>query len=209
MTIPDDILKTMPPLPYADVRRQVRDADLLLCSATDQGSRAIRWATRSIWSHIAIAFRIKEIDRVIVLECVEKIGVRAVPLSTFISRTSGNIHPYPGKILLARHRAMEGIAQRAGHSPIVAMNAFAFDRLGDRFSSVEIFKIALRIAVGRLDIKMPRILGADDEYICSEYIARCYQEVGIAPPWDTLGFIAPGDFAADPEVHAVAQIQTQ
>jgi hypothetical protein len=209
MTIPADILSTLKPLPYAEIRRQIRDADLLLCSATDRGSRAIRWATKSIWSHIGIAFHLKDIDRVIVLECVEKIGVRAVPLSLFITKTSGGIQPYPGQILLARHKAMEGIAARNGKSPIAAMNAFAFDRLGDRFSMAEVVKIGLRILVGRFNVKMPPILGSDDEYICSEYVARCYEEAGIAPPWDRLGFIAPGDFANDPDIHPVAQIQTR
>jgi hypothetical protein len=209
MTIPTDILETLKPTPYDEIRDQVRDADLLLCSATDSGSRAIRWATKSLWSHIAIAVRLKEIDRVIVLECVEKIGVRAVPLSLFISRTSGGIHPYPGKILLARHRAIEGVVERTGASPIAAMNAFAFDRLGHRFSMREVVKIGLRILVGRFDIAMPRILGADDEYICSEYVARCYQAAGVTPHWDQLGFIAPADFANDPDVQPVAQIQTR
>jgi hypothetical protein len=209
MTIPDDILRTLKPRPYEDVRRLVQDADLLLCSATDRGSRLIRWATRSQWSHVALAFRLDEIDRVMALECVEKIGVRAVPLSAFISRTSNGIHPYPGQILLARHRTIAATAAAGGKTPMVRMNAFAFDRLGDRFSTLEIGKIALRILVGRLNIRMPRVLGADDEYICSEYVARCFAAVGISPPWDNKGFVAPGDFALDPAVEAVAQIQTR
>ena len=36
----------------------------------------------------ALSFRLDEIDRLIVLECVEKIGVRAVPLPAFVARTS-------------------------------------------------------------------------------------------------------------------------
>src|SRR5882757_7557682 len=102
MPIAPDVLTTLAPQPYAAVRDEVRDGDILLCSAHDRFSRLIRWATKSPWSHVAIAFRMDEIDRVMVLECVAKIGVRAVPLSSFLARTSGGIAPYPGRILLAR-----------------------------------------------------------------------------------------------------------
>src|ERR1700694_2516015 len=103
MAIAPDVLTTLKPRPYAEVRDEVRDGDLLLCSANETFSRLIRWATKSPWSHVAIAFRMEEIDRVMVLECVKKIGVRAVPLSSFVARTSDGVQPYPGHILLARH----------------------------------------------------------------------------------------------------------
>jgi hypothetical protein len=32
--------------------------------------------------------------------------------------------------------------------------------------------------------------------------------VGIDIPWDGLGFIAPADFALDPQVRAIAQFKT-
>jgi hypothetical protein len=206
MSIPDDVFDRLPPRPYEEVRAMLRDGDLLLCSARDAGSRAIRWATKSPWSHVAIGFRVHDIDRVLALECVERIGVRAVPLSDFIARTSSGQQPYPGKILLARHRAMP---QAEDATPIKAMSGFAFDRLGARFSSKELVKIAMRIGLGRLDRAMPERFSSDDEYICSEYVARCYEQVGLHIQWDGRGFIAPADFAADPQVEAVAQVQTR
>ena len=206
MTIPEDILTTLPPRPYEEVRDLLRDGDLLLCSAWDAGSRVIRWATKSPWSHIAIGFRVQGIDRVLALECVEHIGVRAVPLSDFIARTSSGRHPYPGRILLARHREMP---QTDGASPIKAMSGFAFDRLGARFSGRELGKIALRVLLGRLNVILPGRLSSDDEFICSEYVAGCYDRVGLHIPWDGRGFIAPDDFAKAPEIEAVAQIQTR
>ncbi|MFI4965995.1 MAG: YiiX/YebB-like N1pC/P60 family cysteine hydrolase [Caulobacterales bacterium] len=205
MPIAPDVLVKLKPQPYATIRAEVRDGDILLCSATDIFSRLIRWATKSPWSHVAIAFRMAEIDRVIVLECVEKLGVRAVPLSDFIARTSSGTQPYPGKILLARHT---GMSAKSRAKPMKKMAEFAFDRLGERFSQGETLKIALRIAVGRFKRHMPRILGPKDEFICSEYVARCLGAVGLEVPWDGLGFIAPADFAYDPRIDAVAQIQT-
>jgi hypothetical protein len=205
MAIEPDALERLRPQPYGDIREEVRDGDLLLCSANDSFSRLIRWATKSPWSHVAIAYRLEEIDRVIVLECVEKIGVRAVPLSSFISRTSNGVHPYPGRILLARH---QGMAAKSRRKPWRKIADFAFDRLGDQFSGIEICKIALRIAASRFGWRLPARLGPKDEFICSEYVARCFKAVGVEIPWDGLGFVAPCDIAADPRVEAVAQIRT-
>jgi hypothetical protein len=206
MTIPDTVLQDLAPLPYSQLRPQIRDGDLMLCSARDLGSRAIRWATRSLWSHVAIAFRIEELDRVLILEAVQKIGVRAVPLSDFIARTSSGTHPYPGHIVVARHRDIDIAADGTGLMP--RMQQFAFDRLGAKFSNIESAKIALRIALGRLGLRMPRHLAPDDDYICSEYVAGCYDSVGLKIEWDGRGFIAPSNIAADPRIDAVAQIQT-
>ena len=205
MTVPNDALTSMPSLPYDEVRRLVRDGDILLCSSREAASRLIRWATKSDWSHCAIAFRMDQIDRVMVLECVERLGVRAVPLSDFVSRTSAGVRPYPGKILLARHAGTERFDP---YELVRGMCGFAFDQLGRRFSQAETIKIAFRIALGRLGIVMPTRVEAADEYICSEYVARCFAAVGITIGWDGLGFMAPADIAADPAVSAVAQVAT-
>ena len=205
MTIAPDALKTLHPQPYAAIRELVRDGDLLLCSATDPFSRLIRWATRSPWSHVAIAFRLEEIDRVMVIECVQTLGVRAVPLSTFISRTSNGTHPYPGQILLARHK---GLTAKSRRNPMKKMAEFAFDRLGDRYSGMEMGKIALRIIVGRFRRKLHPSLGPKNEFICSEYAARCMEAISVEIPWDGLGFMAPANFADDRRIEAVAQVRT-
>jgi hypothetical protein len=205
MAIDPSVLHSLKPQSYSAIRGQVRDGDLLLCSATDGFSRLIRWATGSPWSHVAIAYRLDAIDRVLVLECVEKIGVRAVPLSTFISRTSSGAHPYPGKIVLARHEAM---AAKSRRNPWTKIATFAFDRLGERFSPGEILKIGLRIIAGRFRRRLPPTLGPKDEFICSEYVARCLHTVGVEIPWDGLGFVAPSDIANDPRVMAIALIRT-
>ena len=207
MTIPDSVLGDLAPLPYHILRPQIRDGDLMLCSAHDLGARAISWATRSIWSHVAIAFRLDELDRVLILEAVPKIGVRAVPLSDFIARTSSGTHPYPGRIVIARHREIDRAADGVGL--MTRMQEFAFDRLGAKFSNTENVKIALRIALGRLALRMPPRLAPDDEYICSEYVAGCYESVGLRIHWDGRGFIAPANIADDPQVEAVAQIRTK
>ena len=205
MAIADNVLTELKPQPYAKVRALVQNGDLLLCSATDPMSRLIRWSTKTAWSHIAIAYRIESLDRVMVFEAVEKIGVRTVPLSTFISRTSEGTHPYPGKILLARDQRFEDLPDKKKK----ALYDFAFGALGDRFAPGEIVKIGLRLTFGRMARKMPKFMGAKHEFICSEFVAKAYAKAGLKIPWDGLGFVAPGDFALAPDVQAVAQIKTR
>jgi len=206
MSILDDVLERMQPRPYDELRGLVQDGDLFLCSAHDPFSRLIRWATKSPWSHIGIALRVPHIDRILVLECVAKLGTRAVALSDFITRTSDGTTPYPGRILLARH---DGLRDGPDPATIRRLSEYALDRLGTPYSNAETAKIGARVAAGRLNIKLPGRLMPDNEFICSEYVARCYAHAGLPIPWDGLGFVAPGDFAADPAVQAVAQVQTK
>ena len=71
------------------------------------------------------------------------------------------------------------------------------DRFGYPYDKEQIAIIAARIAAGRLRFsrKERARLERPDAYICSEYVALCFQEIGIEIPWDQKGFIAPADFA--------------
>ena len=202
MSIPDDALRTLPALDAADIEAQICDGDLLLCSGEHAFSRLIRWATKSPWSHIAMAMRADAIGRVMVLESVEKIGVRTVPFRTFAFGDEG-MRPYPGQIVLARHATVAA----APREQIRQLADFAVDQLGDPFDPVEVLRIAARITLGKLDQKTPALFKRRGEYICSEYLAACLDQIDVHPPWDGRGFIAPCDFAADPDVSAIAQVR--
>jgi len=203
MAFSAEVLTDLPPEDLPEIGPKIRDGDILLCAAKDPFSRLIGWSTKSPWSHVAIAYRWPAAGRLLAFECVQHIGVHAVSIERFISQTSSGTRPYPGKIVLARHAEMpEGEALK----PLLD---FAIDAMGDRFSPGEIIKIATRITVGRLNRHMPKSLGAKDEFICSEYVDRCFRKVGVEIKWDGLGFIAPADFAFDPKVQAVAQFKTR
>ena len=151
-----------------------------------------------------MVFRVDSLDQVIVIEAVEKIGVRAVALADFLSRDSGGTHPYPGKILFARHRQLKGDVS----DPRVAeLATFAFAKLGCKFAPGEIAKIAMRIIDARLfgNRKTPKGLLSNDEFICSEFVAGAYAKAGLTIPWDGLGFVAPSDIAEDEAVYPIAQ----
>lgn len=206
MTVSPSALTDLPPLDYANVRAQVRTGDIALCSGTQLFSRVIRWGTQSPWSHVAIIFRLEDLDRVMVLEAVEKIGVRAVPFSRFVAEDSARHRPYPGDIVIARHADFE---ERAANGSLRHMGDFATDRLGAPFGTFEMARLALRIALGGWGIRLPRMLRSDGEFICSEYVARCYEHLGIEIAWDGLGFIAPCNFAQDEKVTAIARVSNQ
>ncbi len=203
MAVEDSALTDLKAQGLGEVAPKIQNGDILLCSADDPFSRMIAWSTRSPWTHVAFAWRWPGVERILALECVQQLGVRAVPIERFISETSGGTHPYPGRIVLARHDA---VAEAKDIQPILA---FALKSLGDRFSPVEIAKIAARIAFGRLARAMPLSLRAKNEFICSEFIDRCYRKAGVKIPWDGLGFIAPADIARDPRLHAVARFRTR
>jgi hypothetical protein len=207
--IADDVLTTLKPLPLPQISGRIRDGDLLLCSGNDPFSRLIGWATKSPWTHIAIAYRWPEIGRIMVFESVERIGVRTVPLDSFIARSSEGKEPYPGKIILARHEQMAEQLGQSGSAAAVRLADTAVDRFGYPFAPQEIARIGLRILLGAANVKMPKSLGPKREFICSEYVGKCMEALGIQIPWDGKGFIAPGDFAACPQVHALAQFKTR
>ncbi|HEY2660219.1 MAG TPA: hypothetical protein VGI79_10880 [Caulobacteraceae bacterium] len=209
MAIEDDVLKTLKPEPLDAVARRIRDGDILLCSGNDPFSRLIGWATKSPWTHVALAYRWPALGRIMVFESVQQLGVRAVTLPRFISQSSTGQKPYPGKIILARH---EDYADRGGKEGSAAMKRladFAVDRLGDRFAPMEILRIAARICLGSANKAMPKWAMPKNEFICSEYASKAYEAVGVKIQWDGLGFIAPCDFAKDPATKAIAQFRTR
>jgi hypothetical protein len=208
MAIDVDVLKTLKPEPLSAIARRIRDGDILLCSAHDPFSRLIGWSTSSPWTHVALAYRWPELNRIMVFEAVQQLGVRTTTLDRFISQSSTGQKPFPGKIILARHEAYADKGGKAGGAAMKRLADFAVDKFGDRFAPGEILRIAARICVGRLGGTMPKFLGAKHEFICSEYAAGCFEAVGITIEWDGRGFIAPADFGRDPKVKAIAQFKT-
>jgi hypothetical protein len=208
MAISDDVLTTLPPEPFEALSRRVRDGDVLLCAAHDMGSKLISWSTKSQWTHIALAYRWPSLGRVMAFESVHTIGVRAVPLASFIKRTSSGVTPYPGKILLARHEDFPARSHAEHGQAMRRLGDFAVDRFGDPFASGEILKIAARLMLGGTRVRTPKRLAPKDEFICSEYVARCFSAIGIDIAWNGEGFIAPADFARDPKMKAIGRFRT-
>ena len=177
-----------------------------MCSGSGIFSRMIQAGTKSAWSHVGFVMRLDDIDRVMVLESVEPIGVRTVPLSKYLTDYDNEGNPYPGGLAIARHDAF---ASKATAAKLQKFGQFAVDLFGYPYDKREISKIAARIAASHLPFssKDKRALKRDQEYICSEYAWECYKEIGIRIEHDKRGFVSPADFARSKEVKLQAVLK--
>ncbi|MBI1250065.1 MAG: hypothetical protein GC189_01155 [Alphaproteobacteria bacterium] len=199
MPVPTDVFETAEPVPYDQLRGQIQNGDILLCNGTAMFSRLIQKATRCPWSHVGFIVKLDAIDRVMVVESVDGAGVRTQALSILVNGNDKRIKPYPGRLAIARH---DDFAAMVTNERLRLASQYAVDRFAAPYGMVQITKIATRIALARLGVRLPR-LRANGEYICSEYAAECYAAIGLAIQPSKLGFVAPGDFAADPKVNLV------
>ncbi len=191
--------------PYDTLRPKLRNGDILLCSGNGLFSAMIQQATDSVWSHVAFIIRLDAIDRVMLLESVEPIGVRTVRLSKYLTGYADK-KPYNGGMVVIRHRSFDGLVDAPG---LTKLAQYAVDYFGYPYDKDEIVKIAARIMAAKVPFtaKQRKKIAPDEEFICSEYVARCYEQVGISVKWDKLGFIAPADFAEDPDIELVAVLK--
>jgi hypothetical protein len=200
-------LGDVPFVPYEHARPRLRTGDILLCAGTSGMSKLIQRATRSAWSHVAMILRVDAIDRVLVVESVESVGVRAVPLSHYVGDAATGRRGYDGELLIARHRLVDGL----DHPLLCQVLRVAVDLLGREYDSREIVRIATRIvtmrrreASGDGIVSMP---DRDNAYICSEFVWECLHAAGIDVAHDPRGFIAPCDFLADANVDPLFRIE--
>lgn len=184
----------VPCMPYSAIRAEIHSGDLLLCSGSSPMSRMIQAATDSLWSHVGFVLRLDTINRVMVLESVESIGVRAVPLSHYTEDYNGSGAGYPGRVYLARHTAFTQEAIQ-----LTAFSQGAIDLLGRPYDRQEILGIVARIVAAKLGLA-PTAVTQGRTFICSEYCLVCYAALGYRIAYDPRGFIAPKDWAQCPDV---------
>lgn len=203
MAVTSQEFLAMEPVPYSQIRPQLRTGDILLFHSTAMTSGVIEHFTDSLWCHAAMVWNLQQIDRVMLLESVDTYGVRAVRLSSKINGCPPSPAPYPGNLLVARHADLgQGMSDAQAH----AMTDFAVDRLGYPYSPTELVQIGLRIAAGLVGEKLPGALSPKNAYVCSEYVASCFAAIDIQLQPDPQGFMAPADIARDPKVQALYSI---
>ncbi len=204
----------------SDIRPKLRSGDLLLCAGTSWFSRLIQAATGSEWSHVGLILRLDSVDRVMLLESVESVGVRAVPLSHYFEDYQQSGASYPGKLAFYRHRDFP-TDQGAGPT-LKRLGRFAVDRLGWPYDGQQIAELAARLALHRLgagsmgqgapwadSASSPQagsLLGGSLEnraYICSEYVAACYAALDIEIACRNCPYVTPGDFVVDTRMEAL------
>lgn len=189
-----------------NIRPNLKNGDILLCSGSGVFSRLIQLATGTKWSHVGFIYRVPQIDRIIVFESVESIGVRAVPLSFYLDNYNSGGKPYPGEVHIARH---EDMGAKVDSDEMIRLATDAVDWLGYPYDNDEIAKIAARITSSKLPIigkNHFKKLEEDKEFICSEYLARLFEHIDINIKWNTKGFVAPSDVAEDDKVDIIYRL---
>jgi hypothetical protein len=177
---------------YGDIRAEMRTGDILLCAGNYPLSRMIEHFSDSMFSHVGLVYCWNE--RVLVFESVEDDGVRLVPLSHYVRDYENSGAAYDGRLFVGRHDDPLDAARTN------AMLGRAADDLNRKYDTDEMLAILARITMG---------LGRhvdDDAYICSEFVERCFREVGIGFARDAQDYIFPEHIAADPSVQALWEI---
>ena len=198
---------------YKTARARIRSGDLLLCSGSYPFSWLLRLATESRWSHVALLLRLEApLDRVMVLESVEAVGVRTIPLSKYVGDFDNRGNAYRGGIVVARHRRF-GVEPR----DLRELTLRAIEGFGRSYSTEHMAQIAARILASRIDseearrvleqLELEELRGGAKGYICSEYVQECYERIGIRIQSDRRGFVAPADFVRGDQLELLAVLQ--
>lgn len=187
-----EALDVLPVVPYHEVRGDLRSGDLFFASGDSLVSQAIRFCTKSPWSHVGIIFRVDTLDRVLLLESVEDMGVRLAPLSKYL-RDYEEDKPYPGLAVVARVTGCTG-------ETVLKLAAFGTDELTRPYDRDEIGRILARVTLGLPKARLDRA------YICSELVYECFRSAGCEFAYNPRGFISPLDIWQDRRVEMVTRI---
>lgn len=190
-----DQLLALPVTAYADLRSQLRTGDLLFASGKYAVSNLVRNFTHSLWCHVAMVLQLPAIERVLLLESVERIGVRVIPLSKYLDDYDDAGKPYDGAIVLAR---VAGITAEIAKK----LAQFGADELGRPYNQEEIAALADPGA-----FPIGKVSQRDRTYVCSELVQACFRHAGFEFRNDDKGFISPENIWTDERVSLLARIQ--
>lgn len=191
----NDDLSNLSYVSYHELSQVVHSGDILFYSGEDEVSKLIRWATNSMWSHVGILIKLDVLNRILLLESVENVGVRLIPLSKYIKNIEREEEEedFFARLVIARHCSMDD-------RKIQTMLNFGIDQITRPYDREEIQRIMIRIAKG--EGKAER----DKAYMCSELVYECFRKVGIEIPYNHLGFISPEDIWNNPDMLPIAEI---
>ncbi len=174
-------------VPYESIRGSLKTGQLVFCSGKYAFSGIIQRLTKSVWSHVAIIYKDEELGRVLVLEAEPYIGIRLVPLSTYLKNYKGKKKPYKGLIFIAD--LIVPIEKPALNNAI----CFGLDELSRPYDNWEIVRIMLRILfkIGKKE--------RNRNYICSELVKSAFDKANIYFPMKD-SYISPDGIWRDKKV---------
>jgi len=160
-------IKQMPVMRYEKVRDGLKTGDIVFCSGSYAFSGVIQNLTKSVWSHVAVVYKDEELGRVLMLEAEPYVGIRLIPLSTYLHDYKGSKRPYKGQMVIARlHQDLPKEQLNRGVS-------FGLDALTRPYDNYEIFRIMMRILFRITKRERNR------SYICSELVRDVFAKAGV------------------------------
>ena len=194
-----DKLDTLAKEPYSQLRRNIMNGDLLFCGGNYAFSKVIRYFSGgSRVSHIGIVYWWN--SRLMLLESVESDGVRIVPVSQYLENYENSNRPYDGRIYLARDTRLYRTNQSVRNPQVDALLNQAASLLNKNFGFWDVVVFFWKGATGRGTYQV------NDYFLCSEFVAKCFDLIGLQCPDDGSGFITPEHIAGAPEVNAICEI---
>lgn len=193
---------------YADLRDRIHNGDLLFCGGNFAFSKTIRYLSGcSKVSHVGIVYWWN--DRLMVLESVETDGVRIVPVSQYVGNYENTQKPYNGRLYLARDQRLyrppenaSELARSIRNPKVEQLLGEAATLLNKKFSFKDVLIFFLQGNTGRFQHE------ENDQFLCSEFVAKCYAGVHIDYPGDGRGFVAPEHIAMSEHVDVLVEIRT-
>ncbi len=171
---------------YDDVRSQIANGDLLFFRGRLLHSRLIQRLTRSVYSHVGVALRIRAdgCDRLCVVEALEGRGVQVFPLRTYLER---------GESIDWFQLVDDSIRREK-------VVAWALDKWGLEYASPRQL-VRSFVTVPLLNwLGLPTRIDRD-RWFCSHFSAQALRHGGWTPPADDAvapELAAPGDVALFP-----------
>lgn len=167
-----------------DIKNNFRTGDLIFLSGNNYGSKSIRWATSSYWSHLAIVVVLPQPRNEILLwECDAgqgaKRGARLLSLSQKLSKHKGyNIgswKKYTGEKEINFKKLFGFINKFVNKIELqTRIYSYIFSRYGPDF--------------------LYRKARNKNKWYCSELVAKTYQYLGILNNEITPSSVSPEDF---------------
>jgi hypothetical protein len=185
-------IKALPVTPYEEIRDALTCGDLLFASGDYLLSKVIQKVSNSPWSHAGIIFRLDSIDRLLLLESVEDIGIRFIPLSKYLTDYEHE-KPYRGCVALARCQGVDA-------EIVSGLAGFGIDEVSRLYRNDEVAELVARIALG-LEKKE-----RDTQYLSSELVYECFSRAGKEFEYDVQGFITPEHIWANEKISLIARI---
>ncbi len=180
-------IKQMPVIPYQKIRDNIKTGDIVFCSGSYAFSGIIQKLTKSVWSHVAVVYKDDDLGRVMMLEAEPYVGIRLIPLSTYLKDYKGKRKPYKGQMVIARlHQELPKEQLNRGVS-------FGLDALTRPYDNYEIFRIMMRILFRITKRERNR------SYICSELVRDVFAKSGVIIQYKDT-YISPNHIWVDERV---------